>query len=144
MTLVSGGCAPWPEEPGQENLLSLDVSPELHTALKVAAAKRRITMSELMRQLLQSALAILDTGPNAYHAARPDVVLGLLTGQVAAATSPTDYRLKDWDAAGLYIPTAFRTFLITLPQVDVVAVIGRLSEQDWIAVQARLRSSIAV
>jgi len=43
--------------------LSLDVSPELHIALKVAAAKRRITMSELMRQLLESALAILDAGP---------------------------------------------------------------------------------
>jgi hypothetical protein len=43
--------------------LSLDVSPELHTALKVAAARRRITMSELMRQLLESALAIMDAGP---------------------------------------------------------------------------------
>ena len=36
--------------------LSLDVPPELHTALKVAAARRRITMSELLRQLLESAL----------------------------------------------------------------------------------------
>ncbi len=26
-----------------------------------------------------------------YHTVRPDVILGLLTGQVAAATSPTDY-----------------------------------------------------
>lgn len=43
--------------------LSLDVPPELHTALKVTAARRRITMSELMRQLLESALAIMDTGP---------------------------------------------------------------------------------
>jgi hypothetical protein len=42
--------------------LSLDVSPELHTALKVAAARRRITMSELMRQLLESALTIMDMG----------------------------------------------------------------------------------
>jgi len=81
---------------------------------------------------------------DAYHAARPDVILGLLTGQVAAATSPTDYRLKDWAAAGLHIPTAFRTFLITLPQVDVIAVIGHLSEQDWAAVQGRLRLSVAV
>lgn len=43
--------------------LSLDVSPELHTALKVAAARRRITMSELLRQLLGSALAALGDGP---------------------------------------------------------------------------------
>jgi mRNA interferase MazF len=80
----------------------------------------------------------------AYHAARPDVILGLLTGQVAAATSPTDYRLQDWDAAGLHIPTAFRAFLITLPQQDVVAVIGHLSERDWAAVQERLQLSLAV
>jgi plasmid stability protein len=43
--------------------LSLDVSPELHTALKIAAARRRITMSELLRQLLESALAALGDGP---------------------------------------------------------------------------------
>ncbi|MBE9472273.1 MAG: hypothetical protein KAW49_07110 [Anaerolineae bacterium] len=45
--------------------LSLDVPPELHTALKVAAARRRTTMSELLRQLLKSALTILDASPMA-------------------------------------------------------------------------------
>jgi len=35
-----------------------------------------------------------------YHRARPDVVLGLLTTKVASATSPTDYILQDWAAAG--------------------------------------------
>jgi mRNA interferase MazF len=81
---------------------------------------------------------------DAYQAARPDVVLGLLTGQVSVATSPTDYQLKDWDGAGLHHPTAFRTFLITLPQTDLVAVIGHLSERDWVAVQERLQLSLAV
>jgi mRNA interferase MazF len=85
---------------------------------------------------------VVSTG--AYHLARPDVVLGLLTGQVAAATSPTDCSLKDWHLAGLHIPTAFRTFLITLPQEDVVAVIGHLSKRDWVTVQERLRLSLAV
>jgi len=79
-----------------------------------------------------------------YHATRPDVVLGLLTGRVAAATSPTDYRLQDWAEAGLYVPSAFRTFLITLPQQDVIARIGHLSGRDWAEVQNRLRLSIAV
>lgn len=81
---------------------------------------------------------------DAYHVARPDVILGLLTGQVAVATSPMDYVLKDWDAAGLHTPTAFRTFLITLPQEDVIAVIGHLSVQDWTVVQERIRLSLAV
>ncbi len=79
-----------------------------------------------------------------YHAARPDVILGLLKGQVAVATSPTDHHLQDWSHAGLHVPTAFRTFLITLPRVDVIARIGHLSEQDWAEVQSRLRLSTAV
>ena len=29
-----------------------------------------------------------------YHTARPDVVLGLLTSQIAGATEPTDYILQ--------------------------------------------------
>ncbi|MFQ6015972.1 MAG: ribbon-helix-helix protein, CopG family [Anaerolineae bacterium] len=43
--------------------LSLDVSPELHTALKVAAARRRISMSELLRQLLENAFIALGASP---------------------------------------------------------------------------------
>lgn len=78
-----------------------------------------------------------------YHAARPDVILGLLTGQVAAATGPTDYALREWQSAGLHAPTAFRVFLITLPRVDVIAVIGHLSQGDWHEVVARLRIAIA-
>jgi len=39
--------------------LSLDVPPELHTALKVTAARRRLSMSDLVRQLLENALAVL-------------------------------------------------------------------------------------
>ena len=80
----------------------------------------------------------------AYHRARPDTILGLLTGQVAAATSSTDHPLRDWSASGLRSPTAFRTFLITLPREDLIAVIGHLSAHDWSEVQARLRAAIAV
>ena len=47
--------------------LSLDVSPELHTSLKVAAARRRLSMSELLRQLLESSLALLEEGPAAHE-----------------------------------------------------------------------------
>jgi hypothetical protein len=43
-----------------------------------------------------------------YHTTRPDVVLGLLTSQIASATGPTDYTLHDWSAAGLHSASAFR------------------------------------
>lgn len=83
-------------------------------------------------------------GSNAYHSERPDAILGLLTGQVAVATSPTDHQLRDWSASGLRSPTAFRAFLITLPREDLIAVIGHLSAYDLKEVQARVRASLAV
>ena len=79
----------------------------------------------------------------AYHAARPDVILGLLTSQIADAVKVSDYLLMDWAEAGLVRPTAFRAFLTTLPASTVV-VIGHLSERDWQAVQQRLRIALAV
>jgi mRNA interferase MazF len=78
-----------------------------------------------------------------YHAARPDVIVGLLTSRTAAAVASTDYALRDWAQAGLRIPTAFRTFLATLPATGEPLVVGRLSVRDWAAVRARLRIALA-
>ena len=47
--------------------LSLDVPIELHTALKVTAARRRLSMSDLVRQLLGSALAVLGDSCTVYE-----------------------------------------------------------------------------
>jgi mRNA interferase MazF len=79
----------------------------------------------------------------AYHASRPDVVLGLLTSQVDAALAPTDYALEDWASAGLRRPSAFRAFLVTLP-AGSVAVVGHLSDRDWEEVRRRVRLALAV
>ena len=79
-----------------------------------------------------------------YHATRPDVILAVVTSQVTAANAPSDYVLQDWAAAGLRQPSAFRSFLVTLPAVSVIAVIGQLSDRDWQEVQARLRVALAV
>jgi mRNA interferase MazF len=78
-----------------------------------------------------------------YQATRPDVVLAVLTKQVASATAPTDYVLQDWQAAGLRYPTAFRAFLNTFVATHPVW-IGHLSDRDWAEVQARLRLALAV
>lgn len=78
-----------------------------------------------------------------YHRTRPDVVLGLLTGQIAGATRPTDYLLQDWAGAGLRRPSAFRTFITTLPATAVL-VIGHLSGRDWQEVQRCLQQALAV
>src|SRR5947209_6970467 len=80
----------------------------------------------------------------AYHAARPDVILAVVTTQTAGATGPTDYLLQDWAATGLRRPSAFRAYLATLPATSVIAEIGQLSDRDWQEVQARLRIALAV
>ncbi|MEO6437394.1 MAG: type II toxin-antitoxin system PemK/MazF family toxin [Tepidisphaeraceae bacterium] len=69
-----------------------------------------------------------------YHAQRPDVIVGVITTNVAAATAATDYILQDWQAAGLRKQSAFRTYLATQAQSGVRA-IGRLSDRDWQAVR---------
>jgi mRNA interferase MazF len=78
-----------------------------------------------------------------YNAARPDLVLALVTTQPPRAPTPFDYALQDWAAAGLHQPSLFRLYLGMAQQSDVV-VIGRLSDRDWQEVQARLRLGLAV
>jgi mRNA interferase MazF len=79
-----------------------------------------------------------------YHNNRPDVILGLLTTDVADATGPTDYVLQDWAAAGLHRPTAFRSFLLTRPVAVILQEIGQLSQRDWQEVKQRLRLALEV
>src|SRR5262245_21791726 len=80
---------------------------------------------------------------DAYHAARPDVVLALLTTPLPRVLTPFDYVLLDWAAAGLHQASVLRVYLEMAPQTDVL-VIGHLSDRDWQEVQARLRAALAV
>jgi len=77
-----------------------------------------------------------------YHAVRPDLILGVLTSNVGAATSSTDHILHDWSSAGLRQSSAFRCYLgmATPAQVQLI---GHLSDRDWDAVRACVRKSFA-
>jgi|SRR5882724_5748960 len=66
-----------------------------------------------------------------YHQQRTDVVVGLITSQIAAATAATDHLLQDWAQVGLRQPSAYRTFLITVPRSAISRRIGKLSGRDW-------------
>lgn len=79
-----------------------------------------------------------------YHATRPDMIIGLVTSQIIKAGRVTAHLLSDWSSAGLRKPSAFRTFLATLPRSAVAATIGRLSASDWQAVQKCVKRAIAV
>lgn len=78
-----------------------------------------------------------------YHARHPDVILGALTTQLYAATTPTDYTLQDWAAVGLHAPSAFRAYM-GMALASAVKVIGHLSDRDWQEVQARLKLALAM
>lgn len=78
-----------------------------------------------------------------YHRTRPDIILGLVTSQIAGNLLPSDHVLEDWAAAGLNRPSMFRTFLATMP-ANAFTVIGHLTDGDWEAVQRCLRASLAV
>lgn len=78
-----------------------------------------------------------------YQSVRPDMIVGLGTSQVAAAIGPTDYALQDWGTAGLRVPSAFRSFLATLPVSANVSLIGHLSERDWAGVLGSLSRALS-
>ena len=78
----------------------------------------------------------------AYHANRPDIIVGLVTSQTSKATSPTDYLIQDWQAAGLRVPSSFRSFIVTLPASAVVSTMGTLTSKDWTEVVARIKLAL--
>jgi mRNA interferase MazF len=79
-----------------------------------------------------------------YHAARPDVVVGLVTSQIAKAGGPTDHVLADWSSAGLHVPSAFRAFFATIPKSALISKMGHLSPSDWQGVRECVKRALAV
>ena len=77
-----------------------------------------------------------------YHAARPDLVVGLITSRSVPA-GPTDYALLDWSAAGLRLPSTFRSFFATLPPAAHPTAVGRLSERDGKGVRTSVQAALA-
>ena len=78
-----------------------------------------------------------------YHSCRPDVIVGLITSQVAKSTGPTDHVLTDWRSAGLRVPSAFRAFLSTLPRTAIISTMGRLATSDSSAIRACVKLALA-
>jgi mRNA interferase MazF len=66
-----------------------------------------------------------------------DVILAAITSH--PPRMPLDYALLDWQAAGLQGPSTVRMLLATAAQARIVRAIGRLSDRDWAAVQARIQ-----
>ena len=74
-----------------------------------------------------------------YHANHRDIVLGLITTQISAASGPTDHILYDWRAANLRRASAFRAFIVTVPPATISARVRRLTDRDWAAISDCVR-----
>lgn len=66
-----------------------------------------------------------------------DVVVAAITSH--SPRGVTDYALLDWRAAGLQLPSTVRMLLATVAEARVVHCVGQLTENDWAAVQGKLR-----
>jgi mRNA-degrading endonuclease toxin of MazEF toxin-antitoxin module len=78
-----------------------------------------------------------------YHTTGADAVVAEITTQLWKTRQPTCFALRDWSAAGLNKPSAFRCYLAMVLKAEL-RTIGHLSDRDWQEAQARLRLALAV
>ena len=81
---------------------------------------------------------------NDYHKAEPDLLLAAITSNLSAATGRLDYVLKNWQAAGLKFPSAFKPVIFTLDPTRVLHKVGTLPKADMSEVNARLKIALAL
>jgi mRNA interferase MazF len=108
------------------------------------AAPGAVVLIDVMGAVVQKPRPAGVVSSDVYHATRPDVIVAFLTTNVVAATAPTDYVLQDWAGAGLRYPSAFRAFLSTRPDSEIIHELAQHSDRDWQEVQARLRIALGL
>lgn len=79
-----------------------------------------------------------------YHASEPDLILGAITTNLSTATAAVDYVLREWQAANLRYPSAFKPLLFTLEPALVIHRVGQLTTGDLAQVDTRLRRALAL
>lgn len=67
---------------------------------------------------------------SAYQAARPDVLILAITGQVRMPLGFGESLIRDWQAAGLLKPSVLKPVVTTIEQRLVLRVLGSLSAAD--------------
>jgi mRNA interferase MazF len=77
-----------------------------------------------------------------YGAYSSDVIVAMVTSQ--PQTGPTDWRLQDWQEAGLVYQSWVRAKLATLERTLIQFSPGRLSHRDVEAVERRLEMALGI
>jgi mRNA interferase MazF len=78
----------------------------------------------------------------AYHATRPDAIVGLITLERAdLAQLTTNFKIGQRQVYGLLL--FFGSFIVTLPPSANLIYIGHLSERDWTSVRMSVKVALA-
>jgi mRNA interferase MazF len=80
----------------------------------------------------------------AYHAARPELLLAYVSSQLSQADPTIDYVLADWKSAGLLKPSFVRPKVAAVEPALVVHRAGALTDRDMLEVDRRLRRAMAL
>lgn len=80
--------------------------------------------------------------PDTYNGG-PDVVIAFITSRLNTSARPGDYRIGEWQAAGLLKPSLLRMKLATISRDIVIKKLGHLPKTEEISVQAVLSSFFA-
>ena len=73
---------------------------------------------------------VLVISPNTYSRATGELIIAQITSRVSAPPRPGDYRIQDWQEAGLLRPALVRARLATLKASQVLRKLGELTEGD--------------
>lgn len=74
-----------------------------------------------------------------YHRAGPDLLIMAITSKVRSVRSAGEFRVEDWQEAGLLKPSAIKSVITTIERSLVLKRLGRLRTED----QQSLRHAIA-
>ena len=78
-----------------------------------------------------------------YHRSRREAILAAITSQVGRSFVG-DYRLMEWKAAGLPLPSTVTGIIRTIKQEMIIRKIGRLPAAELAGVESQLRVSLAL
>jgi mRNA interferase MazF len=67
-----------------------------------------------------------------------DLTIAFVTSRLTTPPREGDYRVEEWQAAGLPKPSLVRMKFVTLSRALILRTLGRLSPDDWSGFQAAL------
>jgi mRNA interferase MazF len=76
---------------------------------------------------------------SAYHRSGPDLLIMAITSKMRAVRAVGEFRVKDWQEAGLLKPSAIKSVITTIERSLVLKRLGRLKAED----QQSLRRAVA-